>query len=66
MNALVEIELGRLGDNWMWETHIFPSCFKFYEAMNYIKVWSLDDWEDVDGISKEKEDSRTSWFKRED
>ena len=34
--------------------------------MNYIKVCSLDDWENVDGIGGEKEDSRINRFKRED
>ena len=34
--------------------------------MNFIKVCSLDDWESVDGLGGEKEDSRTNKFKKED
>ena len=43
-----------------------PTLSAIYEDMNYIKIWSLDDWENVDGISREKEDSRTSRIKKED
>lgn len=45
---------------------LFPTLNAIYEDMNYTEVWSLDDWENVDGISGEKENSRTSRFKRED
>lgn len=63
----VEVELGRLGDNWMWAVHIFlPTSSALYEDMNGIRAWSLGGWEDVDGIYREKEGSRTSRFKRED
>ena len=34
--------------------------------MNFIEVCSLDDWESVDGLGGEKEDSRTNKFKKED
>ena len=37
-----------------------------HEDVNYIKVCSVDDLENVDGISGEKEDSRTNRFKKED
>lgn len=43
-----------------------PTLNAIHEDMNCIKVWSLDDWEDVDGISRKKEDNRMSRLQRED
>ena len=39
---------------------------KQQQYVNYIKVCSLGDWKNIDGIGGEKEDSRTNRFKRED
>lgn len=43
-----------------------PTLNATHEDMNCIKVWSLDDWEDVGGISRKKEDNRRRRLKRED
>lgn len=43
-----------------------PTLNAIHEDMNCMKVWSLDDREDIDGISRNKEDKRMSRLKRED
>lgn len=43
-----------------------PTLNATREDMNCIKVWSLDDCEDVGGISRKKEDNRRRRLKRDD